>query len=101
MGRILIVLMLVLLYLTSCGTAKISSSGVVGNEGYDTASYDYLYIEGMKQKILGNAGEAIQYFEKALRINPNGSASYFQIAQVASQLGDQKSALKYGQKAEI
>lgn len=99
MGRLQVVFMIVLLYSSACSTIRKSNPGAVYKDDYDTASYDYLYIEGIKQKILGNAGEAIQYFEKAIEINRNGAASYFQIAQIASQLGDQKSSLKFAMKA--
>ncbi|MBG0860077.1 MAG: tetratricopeptide repeat protein [Bacteroidales bacterium] len=69
-------------------------TGIKG-ESYDSAAFDYLYVEGIKQKILGNAGDALRYFEQCLKINPESGAAYYQMAQIVMTLGDISNGKKY------
>lgn len=65
----------------------------------DTVAFDRFYVEGLKQKLMGNAGEALKYFEQCLKINPSSDAAYYQMAQVIAGTGDMNNAKRYALKA--
>ena len=70
-----------------------------GKNSYDVATFDFLYTEGIKQKLMGNAGDALKYLEKCVEMNPLSDASYHQMAQISLQLGNTAQAKKYAVKA--
>jgi len=72
--------------------------GKAGKE-FDEASYSYLYVEGVKQKLMGNLGEALNYFEQTIAINPQSDASYYQMAQIVLNNRDIVNGKKYIKKA--
>jgi predicted Zn-dependent protease len=69
------------------------------DNNYDKAAYSYYYVEALKQKLLGNGGDALKLFEECIKINPKSDASYFQIAQVVVANGDIKSGKLFASKA--
>jgi tetratricopeptide (TPR) repeat protein len=88
------------LLLASCSKQLIPGfkSGKTGVE-YDSAAFNYAYVEGMRQKLLGNMGEALRFFEHCLDINPQSDATYYQIAQIVLGNGDMPNGKKYVKKA--
>jgi tetratricopeptide (TPR) repeat protein len=72
--------------------------GKAGN-AYDSAAFNYIYVEGIRQKLLGNMGEALQYFEQCLLVNPESDATYYQLAQIVLAKGDLANGKKYIIKA--
>ncbi|MFN8241975.1 MAG: tetratricopeptide repeat protein [Bacteroidales bacterium] len=90
---------LLIIVFYSCGVQRRNVKHDDMSGGYDTSAFDYIFVEGVKQKVLGNYGEAIQCFEKAIQINNNSDASYFQISQVLTQVGDSRNSKKYAIKA--
>ena len=66
---------------------------------YDSAAFDYAFTEALRQKFLGNAGDALRYFEQCAKMNPRSDAVYYEMAQIALMLSDYKSAKKFGLKA--
>jgi tetratricopeptide (TPR) repeat protein len=66
---------------------------------YDSATFSYFYGEALKQKILGNAGDALKYLEQCIRINPSSDASYYQIAQISVQHGDFENGKAFAKRA--
>lgn len=66
-----------------------------GKSSYDVATFDFLYTEGIRQKLMGNAGDALKYLEKCVEMNPQSDASYHQMAQISLQLGNTGQAKKY------
>jgi tetratricopeptide (TPR) repeat protein len=72
--------------------------GKAGKE-YDIAAFNYLYVEGVRQKLLGNLGDALQYFEQCLLLNPESDASYYQMAQIVLNNGDLLTGKQYVKKA--
>lgn len=52
---------------------------------YDASAFDYIFVEAIKQKLLGNSGDALKYFEQCLKINPNSDAVYFHMAQIVDR----------------
>jgi tetratricopeptide (TPR) repeat protein len=69
------------------------------NGKYDTATYDFIYTEAIKQKLLGNSGDAVSLFEKCIEMNPKSDAAYFQIAQIMLSHGDISTGKKFALKA--
>jgi tetratricopeptide (TPR) repeat protein len=88
------------LILYSCGH-KMSPAHMSGQiaSSYDSAAVDYIYVEAIKQKLLGNAGDAIKLLEQCIKVNSNNDAAYFQIAQILMSTGDVNNGKKYGLKA--
>ena len=97
-GSVLIVILLIFIY--SC-SQKIAPTGLPGGKikPYDTATYNYVFVEGVKQKLMGNGGEALKFLESSIRINPESDAAYFQMAQILIAAGDIKNGKKYALKA--
>ena len=67
--------------------------------GFDAAAFNEIYVEALKQKLLGNGGDALKYLEQCIKINPESDASYYQIAQIVIANGDIKNGKKYINKA--
>ena len=100
-GRIdIFFLILAFLTVQSCNK-KTAPAAVIVTEpkAYDTSLYNITYAEAIKQKMLGNLGDATRYFEQAIKINPQSDASYFGISQIAMTRGDFINAKKYANKA--
>ncbi|MEZ4999855.1 MAG: tetratricopeptide repeat protein [Bacteroidales bacterium] len=49
--------------------------------------------------MLGNVGEAMEYLEKAIKINPASDAAAFEISRIALAGGDLENAYRYGRMA--
>ena len=96
----IVYLAIVLASIFSCGK-KIAPSFVIGKQGknYDAAAFDYVYVEAVKQKIMGNSGDALKYLEQCVKINPESDAAYYQMAQIVIANGDLKNGKKYASKA--
>jgi predicted Zn-dependent protease len=84
----------------SC-SKKIAPGLVNGKEkeSFDNAKFNYVYVEAIKQKLMGNVGEALKYFEQAIEINPSSDACYYQIAQIVSANGDLATGKRFLKKA--
>jgi tetratricopeptide (TPR) repeat protein len=93
---------IIVAWLTGCNK-DLSPSGRITKNGnvYDTvnAEFNYTYVEAIRQKLLGNYGDALKYFEQCIRLVPESDASYFQMAQIISESGDLKHAKEYALKA--
>jgi tetratricopeptide (TPR) repeat protein len=85
----------------SACTGKIHPGySVKGDSGaYDSATFNYFYGEALKQKILGNAGDALKYLEQCIRINPSSDAANYQIAQISVQHGDLENGRTFARRA--
>jgi predicted Zn-dependent protease len=88
------------LTLSSC-SKNILSSGirVRAKASYDAAAFNEVYVEAIKQKLLGNGGDALKYLEQCLKINPESDAAYFQMAQIVIANGDLRDGKRYLLKA--
>jgi len=76
-----------------------SRSDIQSKEAFDTTAFDYVFTEALKQKFLGNAGDALKYLEQALQINPESDAAYYEMAQIALMISDKNNGKKYALKA--
>lgn len=95
-----IIIIPVIFILTACSKNRIPQiSGTIDMRGFDTTQYNLLYADALKQKMLGNFGDALKYFEQAIIMNPDSDAAYYQISQIAAVKGDFGQARQYGIKA--
>ena len=96
----IIVLLLLVLVFSSCGKRIVPSLGTGKQyKGFDSAAFNYVYVEAIKQKLTGNAGEALKYLEQSIKINPESDAAYYQMAQIVLANGDNANGKKYVAKA--
>jgi len=58
-------------------------------------NFDALHISGVMKGVKNQHQEALEFFRKALRIDPNNSWLNFNIAKAFSEIGDEDKALKY------
>jgi tetratricopeptide (TPR) repeat protein len=65
----------------------------------DKNEFEYTFIEGLKQKMIGNQQASIALFSKCLTINPNSSAAMFELAKIHSGNGDMTSSSLLLEKA--
>ena len=93
---------------TSCQTARKQVTSAVPAKTAapeDTISedqkneFEYTFIEGLKQKMIGNTQAATTLFSKCLEINPNSAAAMFELAKIYSANGDQTSSALLLEKA--
>ncbi len=66
---------------------------------YDATAFNYVYVEAIKQKLMGNGGDALKYLEQCIKINSESDAAYYQMAQIVLSNGDIKNGKKYAFKA--
>jgi tetratricopeptide (TPR) repeat protein len=97
-----IFLAIIVMSLTFC-TKKLIPGGSAENnkEKYDSAAFNYVYVEALKQKLLGNGGDALKYLEQCIKINPESDAAYYQMAQIVIANGDIKDGKHYRYKSVI
>lgn len=93
-------IVLFLMSLSSCGR-KMAPALLVGITGknYDAAAFDYVYVEAIKKKLMGNGGDALKYLEQCVKINPESDAAYYQMAQIVLANGDIRNGKYYANKA--
>ena len=93
---------------SSCGTAKKQTTSVVQVQPVieetkisddERNEFEYTFIEGLKQKMIGNQQAAITLFSKCLTINPSSSAAMFELAKIHSGNGDMTSSSLLLEKA--
>jgi len=99
--KILLIFSIVLgISLFSCNR-KIVPDEVSGGKikPFDTATFNYIFMEAIKEKLMGNGGDALKLLEQATRINPQSDAVYFQMAQILIANGDLNNGKKYALKA--
>jgi len=61
--------------------------------------FDYLFVEAIKEKSLGNPQRAIQLLSGCLEINPNSSAAMYELATIHAENNDFTSASLLLEKA--
>ena len=95
-----IILALFILYFTSCGRKMYpAKNSGKGDNNYDAAAFNYVYVEALKQKLMGNSGDALHALEQCIKINPQNDAAYYQMAQIVIANGDIKHGKQYAARA--
>lgn len=106
--RFIVYIAVVSMLVSACGTAKKEvKSSVQGKtelmepaiSDEDKNEFEYTFIEGLKQKMIGNMPAAVTLFSKCLEINPNSSSAMFELAKMHSSSGDQTSSSLLLEKA--
>ena len=107
-NRYLAYIAVVSVLVSSCGTAQKQVKSTVETKPAveeksisedDKNEFEYTFIEGLKQKMIGNQQAAISLFSKCLTINPNSSAAMFELAKIHSGNGDMTSSSLLLEKA--
>ncbi|MGA2405216.1 MAG: tetratricopeptide repeat protein [Bacteroidales bacterium] len=95
-----IYLALSILCFSSCGTIMLpyNETGKKRNN-YDAAEFNYYYVEALKQKLMGNGGDALKYLEQCIKINPESDAAYYQMALILITNRDEKNGKRFATKA--
>jgi tetratricopeptide (TPR) repeat protein len=96
-STILILILFLSLAFGSCSKKLIP--GLKSGKEYDLAAFNYLYVDAVRMKLLGNMGEALKYFEQCLILNPQSDATYYQMAQIVLGNGDLANGKNYIKKA--
>ncbi|MCX6330670.1 MAG: tetratricopeptide repeat protein [Bacteroidia bacterium] len=98
--KLLIIAFLISIAICSCGK-RIVPADVSGGKikPYDSVTFDYIFVEAIKQKLIGNGGDALKLLEQCIKINPESDAVYFQMAQIVIAFGDNNNGKKYALKA--
>ncbi len=98
--KVIVIALIILLAGAACNKEVAPAVFKSEDEGhFDEASYSYFFVEAIKQKLLGNIGDALKYFEQCVKINPRSAASYYEMAQIVLSNGDLKDGKKYIKKA--
>lgn len=84
---------------TECTRKIIPGIKPDGGKEPDAAAFNYVYSEALRQKLMGNNGEALKFFEQCLTIDPRSDASYFQMAQIVLGNGNVADGKRYLIKA--
>lgn len=100
---------LLILFTMSCSTTKTAMQKTTEKTDNPLAEaepsedkkieFEYLFIEGLKQKMAGNFDSAIQYFNSCLEIDPNSAATLYEIANIHVAKGELISAKLVLEKA--
>ena len=99
-----IFLVLLNIVMVSCQTTKVASETEAYKtelKGNDLRNYNYILSEAIKQKILGNYGQAIVYYKQCIDINPLSDAAMFELSSIYVFARDYPAALKYARKAVL
>ena len=96
----LLLILQVALILSSCSRKTMPARATTKNgRDFNQAAFNSFFVEGTKQKLMGNMGEALKYFEQCLQMNPGSDATYYQMAQIMLNNGDAGHGKKYIKKA--
>lgn len=61
--------------------------------------FEFFYIEGLKEKMVGNPDRALQYFNQCLEIDPRSAASMYEMANIYLMKGEMASSQLLLEKA--
>lgn len=97
--HLIIAILFSFVFFSACKSSKLA--GGTGNDAKTNEptlteeqhiEFQFLYIEGLKQKMLGNFDPAIQYFHNCLEINPQSAASMYELANIYAKKNELISA---------
>lgn len=97
-----IIVMCTVLLFTSCEKrmVPVASSGNK-KEGFDTTLYEFALVEGSRNKMTGNAADALKYFQQALKMNTLSGVAPYEMSRILFIRGDKQGAVQYGKQAVI
>lgn len=94
-----IYLLLTLAFFAGCTHEAVKTTEVTGQNPKSGTRYDYLIAEAMRQKYVGDLGEAAGIFEKCIEIDDSRAVPFFELAQIYAALGSEERSLKYASRA--
>lgn len=94
-----VILVLMLLAAAGCTKKMVSPLMKGERETRDNNRYDYLFVEALRQKYVGELSEAAALFEKCIEIDRYRAVPYFELAQMYSAAGMGKKSLLYATTA--
>lgn len=101
--RFLYVIIIPLVLLSACKGSEQSARGSAPSKGRTSAGGSVAlmnnFMNGNKEKILGNYELAINYFNKCLKLDPEHSASLFELANIYEFQGKDVMALSHVRRA--
>jgi tetratricopeptide (TPR) repeat protein len=96
-GIFFVLLMLPLII--SCNKKAIVSSNLKETDNNMEAAFNYLFTEGVRQKLMGNPAEALKNFEQCVQVNPESDASFYEIAEIMISNGNLNTGKDYLKRA--
>lgn len=100
---VLLVAVFFLLSFPSCKTSQKDAASATSKKGElsekDKMSFDYLFYNANKEKMLGNYEMAETYFVQALKIDQNNAAALYEVANIYAFQKDKVKALVFSKKA--
>lgn len=106
----IILITLILSTVLSCKVAKTVSvnAGVIPKDTTEIklsddvrSEFEYLFIDGIKQRTQENYTEAIKIFSRCLELDPNSSAALYEMANIHVLRGDFQSSMFLLEKAVV
>lgn len=99
MKRLVLIALLLIpeFFLPSCSKKLIP--GLKAGKEYDISAFNYLYVEAIRMKLMGNLGDALEDFGQCIILNPKSDATYYEMAQIVLSNGDLANGKKYIKKA--
>jgi tetratricopeptide (TPR) repeat protein len=88
-------LLLIILVINAC--SKVGSparSQTIKMQEADNR-YEYYFVEGLRNKLLGSPAEAVSLFSECIELEPQRDGAYYQIALIAYMTGNLDEAEKY------
>lgn len=94
--RILFAFTILIFVLAGCGTSRKvagtteapkKNQPIVLSEEKEM-EFEFMFIEGLKEKMLGNIDRAAQYFNQCLELNPKSAAVMYELANLYTLRGD-------------
>lgn len=87
---------LIIISTASCGKKLVPATlSRKTGKSYDLATFNYVYVEAIKQKLMGNGGDALAYLEQCIKLNPLSDAAYYQMARIVMANGDTNNGKKF------
>lgn len=105
---ILIISFQLLLFTAACKTAskkskQKSEASVVNDSGEltskETVDFEFIYIDAVREKILGNNTIALNKFVQAMRINPRSAPVHYEMSSLYFSSGNLERAISSGEFA--
>lgn len=100
--KILIYIYLILVLFSSCSMLKKSGNSRQNQDHrLENFNFNLYFLEGNKQKMLGNYDAALLNYSNALKVDKTQAAAYYEMAVILNMLQDYSAAMEYAQKSII
>lgn len=103
-SKLLVLLLLAILALSSCSVLKNRGTIVTDKDvklERNTLEFKYAFFEANKQKMLGNFNEAGAYLIKCIELFPDDAAANYELAGILAMAKDWSAADRYAKKAYL